>query len=89
MKDKYPVVESYSGLCEGFMCSEHASTIIQVSINKTSNILLHLCNRCAKIFKDPDHFDKEALEQQVERPACSNTSSQNQPTQQHEVLLNG
>jgi hypothetical protein len=30
---------------------------------------------------------KEKLEQQVVEPACSNTSSQNQSSQQHGVLL--
>ena len=31
--------------------------------------------------------EKETLEQQVTRPACSNTSNQNQPIQKHGVLL--
>jgi hypothetical protein len=32
---------------------------------------------------------KEKLEQQVARPACSNTSNQNQSLQQQRMLLNG
>ena len=31
--------------------------------------------------------EKTVLEQQVARPACSNTSSQNQSVQQHEVAI--
>jgi protein-arginine kinase activator protein McsA len=83
MKDKYPAVESYSGLCEGFKCSERASTIIQVNINNTSTILLYLCSNCAKIFQDSENFNKDVLEQEVGRPACSNAFSQNQPIQRH------
>jgi hypothetical protein len=34
-----------------------------------------------------DNREEMALEQQVAQPACSNTSRQNRPSQQHEVLL--
>jgi hypothetical protein len=76
-------------ICEGFDCSEYAKNTIQVKLGEASSISLHLCNNCVRIFHTQESYlNKNVIEQQqVVRPACSNTSSYNQPIQQHRVLL--
>jgi protein-arginine kinase activator protein McsA len=76
-------------ICEGYGCSKEARVRVQVYGGGEGDIVLYLCKNCAKMFEDPlCDSGKKALEQaQVARPACSNTSTLNQPIQQQGVLL--
>ena len=79
-------------ICDGIDCYKEATEIIVEKIGTLDTITLQLCKDCKDRFNvNSIHrltkTQKKVLEQQVVRPAHSNTLSLNQPVQQHEVAL--
>jgi hypothetical protein len=80
-------------VCDGFQCFKEAKYTVTEKVNNNC-IIFQLCESCVN-----HHWvnstngsvkrKKKELEQQVGRPACSNTPDRNQPIQQHMVLSNG
>jgi hypothetical protein len=88
MNSKFPVKQT----CDGIDCYEEATEIIVEKIGALDSITLQLCKECKDRFNVNSvdkltEMQKKVLDQEVSRPACSNTSSQNQPVQQHEVAI--
>ena len=87
--DSNSIVKS---ICDGVGCNKEATQIIVEKVGAMGTITLRLCGECIdNFYANSIHrlteTKKRVLKQQVVRPACSNTSSQNQPTQQHRVPL--
>lgn len=79
-------------ICDGAGCSKEATQAIIEKVGDMGTITLHLCKDCKDSFcasgsNSLRETKKKESEQQVARPASSNSLNQAQPLQQHGVLL--